>query len=521
MKRNIWVLGIITTIIFISTVEYAFASDYKIEFYQETSNSVRYKVSWTAQEEYTTVHRRVNEDGETIGTPISKSYPSNYYIFQLAKESTSERHYNYHWRTLSEFTDESNKVVTFTFPQTVTSQTIPLKEWHNGYSEPSTDPEDTISNIDHTLNYQSHRDEYRLDWLNLPPDVATFEMKYVSADGNQYDKTWDYTGNDILYLTCNGMYDLYFYDSSGDSYPPEYINDLNIQTFNDGNGTHSLEWDSIPNAIEYEIYKDGQLVGTTNDTQYTTDEEGAYTVRAVDEEGNTLGESDTYIQNGNGEVDGGSDGGCDACSFFEIMQCPQWDEYLGEFEKMIKRAINWNEVAEAMRDAIVPAMTNALVETVVPEIGDEIDRRFGNAEYDGNTGITEPSLSENYRAPEGLPELIDLDQKIDFDLFDENEIPVFEIVDMTPSEEEMIVIPDPIGWENLASSERPFPNDDIGESRDINLEGEGAIGGRSTLPSGNGEAHARDTTPSSGGTIEEDPKSADGKDTTPVDWKNE
>lgn len=144
-----------------------------------------------------------------------------------------------------------------------------------------------------------------------------------------------------------------------------------------------LEWDSYPGAGEYFIYVNGQYNSQTLLEKVPL--HGPFPITAgstvqvfvMDEDGNIVAQSDTIMiasPNPSNTLPGGSGGDdpyqddpnrCDDCDrLAAIMECPMWDEYMGEWEDTIRRAIppppNWDEVASIFRDKIVPRLINDL-----------------------------------------------------------------------------------------------------------------------------------------------------------------
>lgn len=168
-------------------------------------------------------------------------------------------------------------------------------------------------NVPSTSVYWSALDQYRVDYVPPKLSVAFYELNFYGANGQYYHAVYNFAPTGIHYLTCNGDYNLKFYDSSGgviastsqiqttliknptcSSYPntPQGRNDLNINVSQGDNGNANLSWDKQSGAVTYQIWKDGQLVGTTDQLNYQTPGNGQVTVVAVDSNGNELGKSD-------------------------------------------------------------------------------------------------------------------------------------------------------------------------------------------------------------------------------------
>jgi hypothetical protein len=352
-----------------------------------------------------------------------------------------------------------------------------------GSSAPPSNP----TNVTNSKQYLANQDVYKVNYSGWDGSTTNYKMIFTSASGTVYEKSYNFAPTGIQYLTCNGTYELQFFNSSG------------------------------------------QMVSKTSPITTSSIQDPTCTSYSGDE-------------TGGGQTGGGGEepppppppdntGSCNQCEKLkEVLACPEWEEYMGEWENLLRKVIppppNWHEVANIMKDAIVPAM------------GQEIERVMGNANYDGNTGIQEPSLPD-YKSKEPLPEMKDLDNKIDFDLSEET-LPKFEVVDMT----EEIEIPDPLAWDNIATEAKPTPKY-IGEARTVeikeDLESKNPIptneGSRETKPSGSvsrdtnpSDAKSKETTPTQLGSRETTPKEndeikkekdLDSKETTPNNWNKE
>ncbi|RJG23301.1 hypothetical protein [Paenibacillus thiaminolyticus] len=168
--------------------------------------------------------------------------------------------------------------------------------------------------------YTDWRDQYRLDFWGLPTNAKQVRLHFTASSGAQYDREWpiDEVGG-TLYLTCNGRYQLQFLDSSGsvistvddlstgqiqsptcESYPDPYPRDdlgaeVTMPACTDpspGSGLPKVTWTGVPGAESYDIYKDGQKIGSTTDTEYDLPGDGSYTIIGRDRDGNPVGESD-------------------------------------------------------------------------------------------------------------------------------------------------------------------------------------------------------------------------------------
>jgi hypothetical protein len=170
--------------------------------------------------------------------------------------------------------------------------------------------------IPYDLNYLDYRDEYRLDYWNVPQETTSYTLKFTSDTGTYYETNYNMVPTGIHYLTCNGTYEMAFKDSSGsqtgttgqfvtnqlvnpscNSYPEQSgTDDLNLQATDNGDGTFTLEWDNYTGAAIYEIYKDGQKIGETTQPTKIITGDGAVSVIAKDSTGTIIAQSDIRIQ---------------------------------------------------------------------------------------------------------------------------------------------------------------------------------------------------------------------------------
>lgn len=152
--------------------------------------------------------------------------------------------------------------------------------------------------------YFPSRDNYRVDYWGYSKDAVTLHIEFRASSGAHYTKSYKLAdGIDILYLTCNGNYEITLLDGSGavkHSIPPistdkisnpqcssgienKVRNDLNAGLSVSGCGPEetkkaTMYWDQDGSAA-YEIWKDGQRIGTTQNTHYQVDDpKGSYTI---------------------------------------------------------------------------------------------------------------------------------------------------------------------------------------------------------------------------------------------------
>jgi len=217
-----------------------------------------------------------------------------------------------------------------------------------------------------SVTYDSSTDTYDAHFST--DDLKYYTVQFTASDGTVFGP-YSYDGinsNGHYYLTCNGAYVMKFYDFNHNLKSSHDIQTTQIQ-----NPTCSSSGGSNPEPIEEPAPGDGS--GGTGD---------------------------------------GSTTGCDGCQTIrEMLACPEWDTYMGEWEAMIRRAVppppDWQNVANIMRDTIVPALIDGMVNTVVPAMGDEIDRRLGQVaapamigtpnvpRMDGTEGVTRPEIPQD------------------------------------------------------------------------------------------------------------------------------
>lgn len=185
-----------------------------------------------------------------------------------------------------------------------------------------------------------------------------------------------------------------------------------------GNQSYEITWTTPPDNTAYiGVWKDGTKIATyTPDVlshQLTEGErDGTYIVKAVSSDGNVIAQDEVLIQGadmtsateepaatadtGDTDTDTGDTGEevvCDTEScqtIYDALECPYFDEYLSEWAEAIGEVIppapDWEEVADTMRDSIVPAMGQEIVDRA-PEIAeiiaDELESRETPVEAPG------------------------------------------------------------------------------------------------------------------------------------------
>jgi len=270
--------------------------------------------------------------------------------------------------------------------------------------------------------YASFRDEYRVDY-NPPAGAASYGLYFTSSSGTPHSAEYNFPPTGIHYLNCNGTYVIKFYDSAGKvigetkQIVTSAIKVPACQSYADGvtgNNDLGATWDgekikwNDTGADKYEVWKDGKKVGETTDKEYATKEPGSYSVLGVKNDVVT-GQSDLKI---NGTDNGGTDppdpgtdpgGSCgDVCEqLSNLLKCPGWDELLGDFESIMPKPPDWNQVAGIFKDKIVPAMGQEIVNRS-PEIAKIIADEFESREKPVQAPRPLPDFKPN------LPQLNDM-----------------------------------------------------------------------------------------------------------------
>jgi hypothetical protein len=296
--------------------------------------------------------------------------------------------------------------------------------------------------------YAPWRDEYRMDYVRWAPGTYKYLRGTFYGSSNQYyEKDWT-NATGIMYLTCNGTYKFYYIGFSDeilgemqemittnianptcDSYQDDGAqNDLDIN-YTDQDGSYDLDWSPLPGASSYLIYQDGEIVGNTTDTNYNIPAPGgSVTVVAVNENNNPIGSSDiqvpTFEDEGSWQPPGAGAGGdgCSTCDKLkDLLNCPGWDDYMGEWQDLLTSVIppppDWHNVSTIFVDAF--------------------DDFFGDMpeppDYETivtNTDVPLPELDISTGVEDLVPIVPSVfDNPIDFDLSD---APVIEIVDESP-----------------------------------------------------------------------------------------
>lgn len=262
-----------------------------------------------------------------------------------------------------------------------------------------------------TSFYSPDRDEYRFGYK--PPDGTNMvRLTFNSPTGTYYESDFTVV-NGIIYLTCNGTYNIKFYsgttqlDETG-NFVTTKIEQPSCQSYADGgakddysvsktqdaDGNTVLSWNADPNASKYEVWKDGQKVAETTTTNYNAGKDGGgFTIIGKDSAGNTVGESDTNVDPSSGSGTDPTDPSCDACKWLtDQLACPAWDEYMGELTGAIKAALppppNWPSIA----DVFVDKFSNYFGDVPVPPSIPQIESNIRPPLPPINTSVPEASM---------------------------------------------------------------------------------------------------------------------------------
>lgn len=324
--------------------------------------------------------------------------------------------------------------------------------------------------------YAPWRNEYRVDHGGMAAHTFyAFRVRFTGNDSTVYEKDFSsYTG--IFYLTCNGVYQLQWIDENEnvlaetssitttqiinppcDSYPEQQgVNDLNADYTDLGGGNYGLHWDDLPGATSYEIWKDGELVGTTTDPNYQIDSPGSVTIVAKDENGNPIGSSDLQVPTYDGDSWGENPpgNGCSTCDKLkDLLSCPGWSDYMGEWEDMLSRVIppppDWEHVANIFVNAFDDFFGDMPTAPTIQEIQQHIETPLPNLDISTGAEDLLPTLPQEFNNP------------INFDLSD---APVIEIID----DSQPFIISDPLdGYDTSPPGVGVIPGDPNNSSGDI------------------------------------------------------
>lgn len=364
-------------------------------------------------------------------------------------------------------------------------------------------PKTTIQNSQ--LVFLKVRDEYMLRYAisGLPTNTYQVRANFWSTTNVYYSVIFD-NPTGVAYLTCNGTYIFEMLDVNGNTISEttqvkttkivsptcssyENIglkNELDVKpVIAESDGSTIVNVQGIPsNAVIIEYWQNGEYKFSADvdspgrSVGPGAEDNGVWTIVARDSNGNVIASTDIIVGgndgggntggNNGGNNGGGedySDGSCyNGCQWItDALNCPAWDDFMREWKSMLQQVYqppNWQQVANVMRDTIVPAIGQELLNKS-PQIADIFADEFTSREKQVTPAPTTPPTY----TPD-LPELNDLPQEIQFDL--SNDIPNFE-PDYTDSEP--FTIPNPFDLQ-LSDSDfgYDFQNYEI-EDRSYNI----------------------------------------------------
>lgn len=260
-----------------------------------------------------------------------------------------------------------------------------------------------------SMYYVPYLDQYRLDYAYNSADVR-YELVFTGDGGQVFTGVYNFPPTGIHYLTCNGDYRMNFYNSAGQivhtlgpittsmirnptcsSYADGVSgkNDLNAKATQVGDNDYKMDWGSAPGAVNYQIWKDGQLVGSTPGNTYETGK-GSISIVALDENGNVVGQSDLILPKANSEC----------CQFLsDLLSCPDWDKYMGELSKAVHNGLptlpEWRTIA----DQFVDAFDKYLGPVPDPPTVDDISKKItpGLPKLDTDVPKIEPAVPDDFK----------------------------------------------------------------------------------------------------------------------------
>lgn len=237
-----------------------------------------------------------------------------------------------------------------------------------------------------SASYQPWKDQYRMDFTITQNDWETMRLYFENVTGPyQVDIPKSQFSNTIWYLTCNGTYQLQFLRSGSvvywsDTIATGGIMNPSCESYMDGGSRNDLgatkqgnkiRWNDIPGATSYEVWLNGNLIGTVPATggpyEYELPGPGAATVVARNGNQN-IGHSDI-------PESGGAQ--CDICQKLrDALACPEWGTYMGELTGAIRNALptlpEWRSIA----DQFVNAFSEYLGPVPNPPTVEEIEQRI-------------------------------------------------------------------------------------------------------------------------------------------------
>jgi hypothetical protein len=316
---------------------------------------------------------------------------------------------------------------------------IPTEYGDLGPGSGGGDGGENVSVVSGNHYYFAERDIYKYDYTK-PVGATRYELHYLYPNGTtQYKRDYEQAPTGIHYLTCNGTYEMRFFNGSGQLIAKsplmnttEMIQPICASTSGDGgyqdftanktknsDSSVNISWSPAPGAAIYEIYKDGQKIGETTDTNYTGPD-GNHSIIAKDGSGNIVGQTDLPPATA-GNPDPG-EGECgDVCQQIrDAMACPEWDQYMGEWTNAIKAALppppDWDLIADKIGSATIRHLADYMGD--VPDVPTK--EQIANE-------ITPPLPQLDTSVPVLNPNVpSDFNQPMPFDITTGQEIPVVD-----------------------------------------------------------------------------------------------
>ncbi|WP_139237065.1 hypothetical protein [Paenibacillus sp. 453mf] len=340
---------------------------------------------------------------------------------QIVLEKTTNQESYVEVSTVTVDDASAPEIAVWTFNQDPPSSYGNLPGGSNGGGE---DPDVLLIPVSYW--YQPTNDEYRISYRE-PSGISKYELHFTASSGMVYTAEYDFAPTGIHYLTCNGVYYLKFYDSSGKlvaktkevtthrieapacrSYTEQESvgrDELNTNV----DAENNISWDSPSGAETIEIWKEGEKVGEqdASDSTYENAGPGGYTIIAKDSNGNVLGQSDLNVVDSTGENPNelpGTD--CGTCEKLDqLLACPGWDIAMGDLTGAIQDALppppNWDEIADKIGAATVDHLADYLGEVPTPPSKEEIEQATQTPMPDVDTSVPEveqlePEVPDEY-----------------------------------------------------------------------------------------------------------------------------
>lgn len=242
----------------------------------------------------------------------------------------------------------------------------------------------------------------------------------------------------------------------------------NLMAYRQGN---QIIWPSEPsNTSRIDVYKNGTKVASVpKGALYYNfpdpeDVDGTYELRAVSTQGNVIAKTELILNGGNTSTPqpttnpdpsptdpggGTGEGTEDSCSagcqnIIDQLECPRWDEYMGEWADMIQSVIppppDWDMVADKIGAATINHLANYMGDVPSPpsreEIKNETQADLPGLDTSVETNDLVPKVPDDYNGG-----------KIIFDL--NKDAPTIDVKD----ESQPFIIEDPL---------TNMPHDDVG-----------------------------------------------------------